>query len=261
MYPHHTRDIVSVNRVIILQNLNHSNFSFSRFIFGAAVTQVECKKAQPKEVMLPANLAKTRAAAGRTYGELVVLSGGSSTAATSVRYAPYPLPPTMAAQHHHHQHQQQPPPHQQHLWRPERFHPVIMRFRPGVDTGPESHDAGMQSLRHQHTPPTQIANPNPSIIQYTTNPQQTLYDAAAALSYKRLLAATAAASLRSHANAVAVQQQHPTGHATTTSLQSRPTPATAAAAATLSYPLSDLLGLQGLDVSTLYGLPPATLGL
>ncbi|CAH2074301.1 unnamed protein product, partial [Iphiclides podalirius] len=50
---------------------------------------VECKKAQPKEVMLPANLAKTRAAGRGAYGELL----GSAVAACAggVRYAPYPV--------------------------------------------------------------------------------------------------------------------------------------------------------------------------
>lgn len=59
--------------------------------------QVECKKAQPKEVMLPANLAKTRAAGRGAYGELLMLNPGnavSGTAVTSsaIRYAPYPIP-------------------------------------------------------------------------------------------------------------------------------------------------------------------------
>lgn len=49
---------------------------------------MECKKAQPKEVMLPANLAKTRAAGRGAYGEL--LSSGVATGA-GVRYAPYPV--------------------------------------------------------------------------------------------------------------------------------------------------------------------------
>lgn len=51
---------------------------------------MECKKAQPKEVMLPANLAKTRAAGRGAYGELL----GSAVAAGAsggVRYAPYPV--------------------------------------------------------------------------------------------------------------------------------------------------------------------------
>lgn len=48
---------------------------------------MECKKAQPKEVMLPANLAKTRAAGRGAYGELL----SSAVAAGGVRYAPYPM--------------------------------------------------------------------------------------------------------------------------------------------------------------------------
>ncbi|CAH0381825.1 unnamed protein product [Bemisia tabaci] len=65
---------------------------------------VECKKAQPKEVMLPANLAKTRAASRGTYGESATITSGSSNqaqsgtftpalhTASSIRYSPYPLP-------------------------------------------------------------------------------------------------------------------------------------------------------------------------
>lgn len=172
--------------------------------------------------MLPANLAKTRAAGRTAYGELVVLSGGPSTAAAaaaasvgaqtaSLRYAPYPLPATVTGQQHHNHH------HQQH---------------------------------HQTAHIIPIATPQ-SILQYTT-PQQTLYDAAAALSYKRLLAATAAASLRPH--------PHHHHHHQHTQPQANPVPQPRATA-TLTYPLNELLGLQGLDVSTLYGLPAATLGL
>lgn len=63
---------------------------------------MECKKAQPKEVMLPANLAKTRAAGRGTYGELLMLNPGagpvsSGTPASAYRYTPYPLPVSAAA--------------------------------------------------------------------------------------------------------------------------------------------------------------------
>ncbi|ENN73460.1 hypothetical protein YQE_09927, partial [Dendroctonus ponderosae] len=63
--------------------------------------QVECKKAQPKEVMLPANLAKTRAAGRGAYGELLVLSPAAAAAAAAssaaLRYAPYAVPPHSVA--------------------------------------------------------------------------------------------------------------------------------------------------------------------
>ena len=61
------------------------------------ISQVECKKAQPKEVMLPANLAKTRASTrGASYGEFILIPAIGTAAAhaapTSIRYTPYAIP-------------------------------------------------------------------------------------------------------------------------------------------------------------------------
>lgn len=185
---------------------------------------MEYKKAQPKEVMLPANLAKTRAAGRTAYGELVVLSGGAGPStlssvggvpgASSVRYTPYPLPATVTNQQQHHQ-------------------------------------------QHQTAHIIPIANPSQSILQYTTSPQQSLYDAAAAVSYKRLLAATAAAAtLRSHhATSLHAHQQSATHSTHSLAAAAAAAGAHPRATATLTYPLSELLGLQGLDVAALYGLP------
>lgn len=57
--------------------------------------KVECKKAQPKEVMLPANLAKGRTAA-RGLGELVMVSPGTGVL-QALRYSPYSVPSTNTA--------------------------------------------------------------------------------------------------------------------------------------------------------------------
>lgn len=150
--------------------------------------------------MLPANLAKTRTAGRGTYGELVVLSGGPSGSLGAVGQ------PTTV-----------------------RYAPYPI---PATITGHQQAAATTTHILPLST------NHGPSIIQYApaVGATSNLYDAATAVSYKRLLAATAAASLRSH-------QAH------------RPT-------ATLTYPLGDLLGVQGLDLPAgLYQIPTATIGL
>lgn len=166
--------------------------------------------------MLPANLAKTRTAGRGTYGEFVVLSGGPSSGSlgasvgqpSTVRYAPYPLPATITT-------------------------------------------AGHQQAATTHIlSPLSHHNPH-SIVQFTApalGATSNLYDTAAtaqAVSYKRLLAATAAASLRSH---------HPTQTNTHTSHHHHHHPHHRS---TLSYPLGDLLGVQGLDFPGIYQIPSA----
>ena len=137
-------------------------------------SQVECKKAQPKEVMLPANLAKTRAAGRGAYGELLLVSqspaaaGASSAPSTTgatYRYTPYPLPTPIA--------------------------PSYIQFP---------------------TPATQAA-----ALYNVTGAMQ------AAASFKRVMAATAAAAAAA--------------------LRPPPTP-------TFTYSMTDLLGVQGLDMPT-----------
>lgn len=149
--------------------------------------------------MLPANLAKTRTAGRGTYGELVVLSGGpSSSLGASVGQ------------------------------------PSAVRYAPYPL--PATITAGhQQAATTTHILPMSANHPH-SIIQYapTIGAASNLYDAAQAVSYKRLLAASAA--MRSHSH----HQAH--RHS-------------------LSYPLGELLGMQGLDLSGLYQIPTATIGL
>jgi hypothetical protein len=142
---------------------------FSFFPFFPLSFQVECKKAQPKEVMLPANIAKTRTVGRGTYGELVVLSGAPSGSLGAVgpptatlRYTPYPLPATITA-----------------------------------------NQQSAAAATTAHILPLQAATAGaPQIIQYATTSSQ-LYDAG--LPYKRFYAASAAAA----AAAASMRPHHP----------------------------------------------------
>ena len=167
--------------------------------------KVECKKAQPKEVMLPANLAKTRAANRGAYGELVMVA---TPTPTTYRYAPYPLPTAAAAAAH---------------------------AAAAASAGTPHH--------HLLTPIVATAAPNAAATyQYATGATAPAAAAAATTAavydVKRALAAAAAASYRPHPVAAAA----------------------ASRAATLTYSMSDLLGIQGLDMGAVYH-PIPTIGL
>ncbi|KAF7411958.1 hypothetical protein HZH66_000854 [Vespula vulgaris] len=168
---------------------------------------VECKKAQPKEVMLPANLAKTRAAGRGAYGELVMVA---TPTPTTYRYAPYPLPTGTAAT--------------------------------AAAAAAHAAAAATAGTPHHHllTPIVATAAPSaPATYQYaagaaTPAAAAAASTAAAVYDVKRALAAAAAAA------AAASYRPHPVAAAA------------ASRAATLTYSMSDLLGVQGLDMGAVY---------
>lgn len=187
------------------------------------IIQVECKKAQPKEVMLPANLAKTRTPGRGTYGEFLVLNnphGPSSSlgaVGTTLRYTPYPLPTTMTTHHH------------------------------------ASAAAGSTTT---HLLPMA----GPSIVQL--GPGSALVEATPAnlgisnATYKRVFATTAAAanSLRHPRHPLYDNSPHHNSPHHHHHHSARTT-------ATLTYPLGDLLQVQGLDIPALFHSLPTTIGL
>ncbi|XP_067645141.1 ice-structuring glycoprotein-like [Eurosta solidaginis] len=194
----------------------------------------------------------------------------SSSASTSLRYTPYPIPThfsaaaaaaAAAANHHHQQQHQQQQQHQAAVVAAAAAQQQQQSLANAVAaaTAGATHTLIPLSATTATVPP---AAATPSLLQYAAataaaNPQTaTLYDAAAIVGYKRLLAAAAIGGLR---------PPTPIGHLTQpTATQVRPTPS-ATPAATLGYPLSDLLSMQGLEMpttATLYQLPGAnTLGI
>lgn len=201
--------------------------------------------------MLPANLAKTRTAGRGTYGELVVFSGGPAGAGPAgVGPTSSAAAATAAAATHHPQH-----PHhsatavsssaaaaaaaRELISAPLRYAPYPLPAS-ALAANQQAQAAAAAAAAVAAT--THILPGAPSLIQYA-NGQSLLAD----LTYKRLLAANAAA------NAAAAASMRP-HHAQMVHNQPRAT-------ATLTYPIGDLLSAQGLDLSALYPLQAAALGL
>lgn len=185
--------------------------------------------------MLPANLAKTRTAGRGTYGELVVLSNtataaGPSTSSlgatlaaaptTTLRYTPYPLPATLTAHHH-----------QMANAAAANAAAAAVGAHPGNTTTAQLIPIGGHSL----------FQPGQTFALVETTGTHTLQ-----LPYKRMISTTNNAGTSAAAAAAAAA-----------SLRSHPNPQPARATATLTYPLGDLLQVQGLDLSALYSLQTA----
>lgn len=200
------------NDLNITKHNNSLQIAHHSFVSSLTISilnfKVECKKAQPKEVMLPANLAKTRAAGRGAYGELVMVA---TPTPTTYRYAPYPLPTTAAAAAAHAAAAATAgPPH--HL-----LAPIVATAAPSA------------AATYQYAPGAAIA-PTATAAANT---------AAAVYDVKRAIAAAAAAAAAA---------------------SYRPHPVAATSRAALTYSMSDLLGVQGLDINTVYH-PIPTIGL
>ncbi|KAH8234793.1 hypothetical protein KR032_003213, partial [Drosophila birchii] len=150
-----------------------------------------CKKAQPKEVMLPANLAKTRAAGRSAYGELVVWgsSHAHSSAATSAAAAAAGLLPSSLAaaasvlQQHQQQHQQQQ---QQQQQQQHQHHQQLHTHTQSAHTT-HTHHQLLSSLRY--TPYPLPAHLSAAAVVAAQQQQQQQHQAATAQQQHQAVAA------------------------------------------------------------------------
>lgn len=219
--------------------------------------------------MLPANLAKTRTAGRGTYGELLVLSANANangTSAATIAVAAGPSTSASAANttggplgafSHHHHHHSAHPHHQQSALTTLRYAPYPL---PATFT---SHSGGnMGGGGGNSGTTTQIIpiNAGPSIIQYatTSHPSSqatTLIEAPLIGGGRKIITLPGPSTAVATGNFRSTPPHH---FIQTTSNGSQPG---SRATATLTYPLGDLLQVQGLDISALYSLPSGTISL
>lgn len=212
--------------------------------------------------MLPANLAKTRTAGRGTYGELLVLSAnasanGSPAATIAVAAGPSTSAsanttggPLGAFSHHHHL--AHPHHHQSAALTTLRYAPYSL---PATFT---SHSSGNMGGGNSAGTTTQIIPINaggPSIIQYAAPSSQgtTLIEA--------LGGGRKIITLPGPSTAVATGNFRSTPPHHFIQTTSNGSQSGSRATATLTYPLGDLLQVQGLDISALYSLPSGTISL
>lgn len=219
--------------------------------------QVECKKAQPKEVMLPANLAKTRAAGRGAYGELLMLNqalpsaAAASSLAAAYRFSPYTIPSSVSAS----------------LQQAANSSTSAAMLQAAMPSG-HPNAAAVNQLAASSA--ALFARPTASAALYGVDMMQAAAAAAAAAAVSQGCASSG--GMAGGLGGGFASQAALFGAAGASSNAGKRALAAAAAALAasgvnrsaapaLTYNMSELMGLQGLDVSSMYHAIPAAVGL